>query len=135
MEDRDKMTLKYIAIAIILIIIGAIIIAGGYPIYSVWEQGMTGKAELARAEQNRQIAILEATAKRDSAVQLAQAEIERSRGVAEANKIIGESLQGNSAYLTYLWIQGMQTNQMQVVYVPTEANLPILEAERFGTIK
>lgn len=30
----------------------------------------------------------------------------------------------------YIWIQGLQTNNMQVVYVPTEANLPILEATR-----
>jgi hypothetical protein len=50
--------------------------------------------------------------------------------VARANEIIGSSLKGNEAYLRYLWIMGMQTNQMQVVYVPTEANLPILEANR-----
>jgi hypothetical protein len=50
--------------------------------------------------------------------------------VAKANKIIGDSLTGNEGYLRYLWIQGLQTNNMQVVYVPTEANLPIMESRR-----
>jgi hypothetical protein len=61
---------------------------------------------------------------------LAEADVIRAEGVSRANKIIGDSLQGNEGYLRYLWIQGLQTNQMQVVYVPTEANLPILEVNR-----
>jgi regulator of protease activity HflC (stomatin/prohibitin superfamily) len=97
-------------------------------VYGVWSQSKKGQAELARAESNRQIKTLEAKAHMDSARYQADAEIIRAKGVAEANKIIGDSLAGNEAYLRYLWIQGLQTNQMQVVYVPTEANLPILEA-------
>lgn len=103
--------------------------AGGR-VYDVWAQGKEGEAELARAESNRQIKTLEAKASMESAKHLADAEIIRARGVAEANKIIGDSLQGNESYLRYLWIQGLQTNNMSVVYVPTEANLPILEAGR-----
>lgn len=95
---------------------------------SVWFESQTGKAELARAESNRQISVLEAVAKRDSAKLEAEAEIIRAEGVAQANKIIGDSLKGNEAYLRYRWIEGLQTNQMQVVYIPTEAGLPILEA-------
>jgi len=98
-----------------------------------------GRARFAEAEQDRQIAILEAKAKLESAQYLAKAELERSqslasaeiiraKGVAEANRIIGESLKGNEVYLRYRWIEGLQTNQMQVIYVPTEGNLPILEA-------
>jgi hypothetical protein len=101
---------------------------GGCPHYNVWRSGLVGQAELRRAEQNRQIAVQEAQAKLDSAKLLSEAEIERAKGVAEANKIIGSSLRGNEGYLRYLWIQGLQTNQMQVIYVPTEAGLPILEA-------
>lgn len=99
-----------------------------YRVYNVWAQGKEGEAELAKAESNRQIKTLEAKAALESSKHLADAEIIRARGVAEANKIIGDSLKGNESYLRYLWIQGLQTNQMQVVYVPTEANLPILEA-------
>lgn len=96
----------------------------------IWQQSMAGQAELAHAEYSRQIATCEAQAKKESAKSLADAEVIRAEGVARANKIIGDSLQGNEGYLRYLWIQGLQTNQMQVVYVPTEANLPILEANR-----
>jgi hypothetical protein len=100
------------------------------PMLNVWQESKVGEAELARAESNRQIATLEAVAKKDSAKSLADAEVIRAEGVAKANKIIGDSLEGNEGYLRYLWIQGLQTNQMQVVYVPTEANLPIMESRR-----
>lgn len=100
----------------------------GCPQYDVWSQGLAGKASLERATQDRQIAVQEAQAKMESAKMLAAAEVERARGVAEANKIIGDSLRGNEGYLRYLWIEGLKTNNMQVVYVPTEAGLPVLEA-------
>jgi regulator of protease activity HflC (stomatin/prohibitin superfamily) len=97
-----------------------------------WLAQQTGKAELAQAEQNRQIAVLEATAKKESAVQLAQAEVERAKGVAQANQIIGESLKNNEDYLRYLWITDVAGASVDktVVYVPTETNLPLLEAGR-----
>lgn len=100
------------------------------PQYSIYKQRAWGEAELAAAESSRKIATLEAKAREESAKHLAQAEIIRAHGVAEANKIIGDSLKENGEYLRYLWIQGLQTNNMQVVYVPTEANLPILESTR-----
>lgn len=104
----------------------------GCPTYNVWQSEMHGKAELARADGNRQIAIREALAKQESAKALAGAEVERAKGVAEANEIIGKSLHGNEAYLHYLWINGLQETKDKVVYVPTEANLPILEAGRLA---
>lgn len=100
----------------------------GCPHYTVWQQGLAGEAELKRAEQNRKIAVQEAEAKKEAAKALAEAEVERAKGVAEANKIIGDSLSGNEAYLRYLWIQGLQDGSSEVIYVPTEANLPLLEA-------
>lgn len=99
-------------------------------VYDVWGQRKEGEAELARAESNRQIKTLEAKAAMESAKHLADAEIIRAKGVAEANKIIGDSLAGNESYLRYLWIQGLGHGASSVVYVPTEANLPILEASR-----
>ena len=110
----------------IILLISAIIY--GYPQYKVWQQRLAGQAELARAEQNRKIAIQEAEAKKESARALAEAEIIRAEGVAKANSIIGESLRGNEGYLRYLWIQTLNDNPQNVIYVPTEAGLPILEA-------
>ena len=101
-----------------------------WPRYRVWQRDLAGQAELAEAEWNRKIAIAEAAAKAESASHLASAEVTRAKGVAEANKIIGESLRENEAYLRYLWIQGLQDGDSEVIYVPTEANLPILEATR-----
>ncbi len=104
------------------------------PIYNVWAAEKQGEAEFARAEQNRNIAVLESQAKFESAKNLAQAEVERAKGVAQANQIIGASLKGNEDYLQYLWIVDVagQGQDKTVIYVPTEANLPILEANRLN---
>ena len=67
--------------------------------YEVWRAQQAGEAELAQAEQNRQIAIAQAKAKAESAHFEADAEVTRATGVAQANETIGKSLQGNEAYL------------------------------------
>ena len=134
--DESEAIVKLIKKCIIPVILGIVFMWSYYnfvqPKIYIWQQRMAGQAELAHAEFSRQIAICEAQAKKESAKALAEAEIIRSEGVAQANKIIGDSLKGNESYLRYLWVQGLQTNQMQVVYVPTEANLPIMEANRFN---
>ncbi len=104
----------------------------GCPMYEVWHAQKAGEAELAQADQNRQIAVAQARAKAESAHFEADAEVTRATGVARANEIIGKSLQGNEAYLRYLWINGLEQNKNAVIYVPTETNLPILEAGRLG---
>lgn len=133
-NDESTITLALVGIGLFFIAILWAYFALISPCLSVWQQGKAGEAELARAESNRQIATLEALAKKESAKALADAEVIRAEGVAKANKIIGDSLSGNEGYLRYLWIQGLQTNQMQVVYVPTEANLPILESARLRNL-
>lgn len=64
-------------------------------------------------------------AKKDAEIEVAKAE-----GVAKSNQIIGDSLKSNESYLRYLWIRGLKETSNQVIYVPTEAGLPILEASR-----
>lgn len=127
-ETQDLLYWPVIRDAIIAGILLTALAMYGCPQYHVWNQGLVGQAELRRAEQNRQIKIQEATAHEESAKHLARAEVERAKGVAEANKIIGDSLKGNEAYLRYLWIHALETMQNKVIYVPTETNLPILEA-------
>ena len=109
----------------------ASIILFAMPQYYVWQQNKAGEAELARAEQNRQIAIQEARAKEESAKSLANAEVIRAEGVAKANKIIGDSLQNNEAYIHYLWIEALRESSNEVIYIPTEAGIPITESSRF----
>ena len=121
---------KMIGIGIVITVILIIVTMAIMPIYNVWSRELNGKAELKEAEWNRQIAIEEAQARLESAKLDAQSEVERAYGVAEANVIIGESLQNNTAYLHYLWINGLHDLHTETIYVPTEANLPILEAGR-----
>ncbi len=131
MTNEDKEVAKFVVRVLAPILVGVTaLFAWGCPQYKVYTEHQEGRAELARAEYNRQIAVQEAVAKREAAKSLAEAEIERARGVAQANQIIGESLKGNSEYLRYLWISGLEHQQHSIVYVPTEAGLPILEAGR-----
>jgi predicted aminopeptidase len=102
----------------------------GCPQYSVYQQRLEGEAELAKAEYSKKVQIQDAEGKLAAASKLADVEVKRAAGVAAANKIIGDSLKDNEAYLRYLWIIGLDANGKTpaVIYVPTEANLPILEA-------
>ena len=107
-----------------LVIIDAVV----GPVYNVWAQSLAGKAELQKAEYTRQVAVLEAQAKKDSASQLADAEVIRAQGVAKANQIIGDSLKDNREYLQYLYITGLEDgskNGNVTIYVPTEGGMPV----------
>ena len=128
-EDTKDLLIGGSAVFCVILVLGAIFL-GGFPIYKVWQKEMSGKAQLAEAEWSKQITIEEAKAELESASLKAQSEVERAKGVAEANKIIGDSLKDNDAYLRYLWINGLQDGSSEVIYIPTEANLPILEATR-----
>lgn len=109
----------------------------GCPIYNVYSADMDGKAKYAKANQDREIMVRQAQAKRDAAKFEAEAEIERAKGVAAANKIIGDSLKDNEEYLRWLWVEGLKEGKdgNTVVYIPTEANMPILESGRLNKNK
>jgi regulator of protease activity HflC (stomatin/prohibitin superfamily) len=110
------------SILLSLILINAVV----GPLYNVWAQSLQGKAELQKAEYTRQVAVLEAQAKKDSAKQLADAEVIRATGVAQANQIIGESLKDNPAYLQYLWItEGEKDSNRTVYMIPSNGGAPV----------
>ncbi len=99
------------------------------PWYNVWSQEMEGKAEFAKAEQNRKIKIEEARANLEAEKLNAQAEVERAKGAAEAIRIENGSI--TPTYIQYLWVrQQSNLNDKTVIYVPTETNLPLLESTR-----
>lgn len=104
-----------------------------YPEYTVWQQGMEGAAQLAKAEQNRQIIIEQAKANYEAAKLNALAEIERAKGAAGANEIMSKSLGGPENYLRWRYIhmleQSESTNR-EIIYIPVEGLLPITEAGR-----
>jgi len=113
---------------IILTIVAAIVvIAGlmfGLPKYKVWQQEMSGKARLAEATQSRRILIEQAQAEKEAAVLQ-----------AEAIKIMGEAAQKYPEYRQQEFIgafgEALKSGTIsQIIYVPTEANIPIMEAGR-----
>ena len=115
--------------------LGVVLLAAlllGWPQYRVYQQRLAGEAALAEAQSSRQVAILEAHAKKESAVSLADAEVIRAEGAAKANQILQNSLGGPQGYLRYLQIQALENSKAQLIYVPTEAGLPVTEARRIG---
>jgi len=112
------------AVVVLVLFIAAAMFV--YPQYDVWARELSGKAQLKEAEWNRQIAIQEAQATKESSQMLAEAEVIRARGIAEANEIIAGSI--TNEYIKYKFVEGLNDGNTEVIYVPTEANLPILEA-------
>lgn len=58
----------------------------------------------------------------------ADAEVIRAEGLAASQEIIAATL--TEEYLRYLYINQLDETSGQVIYIPTEAGLPILEADR-----
>ncbi len=125
----EKKNLGVVLLSMVIILVVCVGLFIAVPYYNVWQQEMSGRAEFAKAEQNRKIKIEEAKANLEAEKLNAQAEIERAKGAAEAIRIENGSL--TPAYIQYLWVrQQANLNDKTVIYVPTETNLPILEANR-----
>lgn len=93
-----------------------------WPVYNVWQQGLKGEAELARAEQQRQILVEQAKAERDAATLR-----------AEAIEIVGQAAKDfpEYRYQEFLGAFGEAFREGyidQIIYVPTEGMIPITEA-------
>ena len=94
-------------------------VAFGYPQYQVWEQRKAGEAALAKATQDRQIKVQEA-----------EAEQEAASKQAEANRILGESIRQYPESMEQKWVEAIEKTSNQVIYLPTEASVPITESAR-----
>ena len=119
-------------IVLVVVLLG-VAMAFVIPWYNVWSQEMEGKAEFAKAEQNRKIKIEEARANLEAEKLNAQAEVERAKGAAEAIRIENGSI--TPTYIQYLWVrQQSDLSDNTVIYIPTETNLPLLESPRFNRL-
>ncbi len=108
----------------------------GLPRYNVWQQEMAGKAEMAKAEQNRQILVEEAKARLEAEKLNALAEIERAKGMAEAMKVENGTL--NETYNQYLFIRTLEKladkgDLPQIIYIPSEGLLPVMDVNKKKT--
>ena len=122
-----KQCAMWVALSIIMFVAIVTSLMFIVPRYRVWSEGKRGEAEYMRAEQNRRIKVEEAKANLEAEKLNAQAEIERAKGAAEAIKIENGSI--TPTYIQYLWVRQQNANtNNRIIYIPTEAGLPILEA-------
>ena len=126
-KREERLTWMWIAISMLIVIAVAIACMIIIPNYRVWAAGKHGEAEYMRAEQNRKIKVEEAKANLEAEKLNAQAEVERAKGAAEAIRIENGSI--TPTYIQYLWVRQQNANSNnRIIYIPTEAGLPILEA-------
>lgn len=104
----------------------------GWKNLQVWSAEMNGRAVLAEAEYSRQTRVEEARAKAEAAELEGRAELVRAEFSAQANAALSEGLGGPEAYLRYLYIRMLEESDSagQIIYIPTEAGMPVLEAGR-----
>lgn len=130
-----KTTIKITALLITVLFVIVSSLMFGIPKYNVWRTKVAieaaenrGKAEMAQAEENRKIAIEEAKADLEVQKLKSEAEIERARGMAKAIEIENGKL--STKYIQYLWVRNIDKMDGDKIYIPTESNLPILEAKK-----
>lgn len=110
-----------IFMSIIVIICLAMV---GCPQYNVYSSRLSGEAALARAESTKKVLVTQAQAEKDAASLR-----------AEAIKIVGQAAKDFPEYRQQEFIgafgEAMQNGKIEkIIYVPTEANIPIIEASR-----
>jgi regulator of protease activity HflC (stomatin/prohibitin superfamily) len=120
-------------ITLIAIVFGTVIYLTGLlcgPLYRVWKQRLRGQADYAQAEAETKITILRARAEYEAAHHLAEADVERAKGISTSIEIVEARLGGPEGYLRWKYIHMLEegTCDNQIIYIPTEAGLPILEA-------
>lgn len=123
-------------VAITFIVLGLIAMALLWsPIVGPWSQERRGMADLREAQQNRQILIEQAEAQRQVAILKATGEKEAAQLQADAIEIVGQAAKDFPEYRNQEFIgafaDALKAGSIdQIIYVPTEANIPILEAGR-----
>jgi regulator of protease activity HflC (stomatin/prohibitin superfamily) len=106
----------------------------GYPHWRVWASHQRGLADLQQAKNEQQIQIAKAQSRLDAAALNKQAAIIEAEAVAAQIQAIGDKLTTHDLYLRWQWIKMMEdtAGEHNTIYVPTEANIPILEATRLA---
>jgi len=123
-------TISIITTAILFMIIFLVALGMyGCPKYKVYQQELVGEAKLKRASQERQIL-----------VEQAQAEEEAAEIRARAIAIVGQAAKDFPEYRLQEFLgafaEALQNGDIEkIIYVPTEANIPIMEAGRIGISK
>lgn len=116
MKDETKSII--FLVSFIIVFFGVLVYIA--PQYRVYAAKLSGEAEYLQAEQTRKIQVIQA-----------QAELDASEKRAAAIAIIGEAAKKYPEYRTQEFIgafaEALREGKMdQIIYVPTEANIPII---------
>ena len=120
----------WLVIIVLFVIAGAVLLMAVLPPYRVWSSRKLGEADLAQANFEQKIQIAEAQARLDAAELNKRAAVIEAEAVAAQITTIGEHLRQHDLYLRWQWIEMMKHRDGETIYVPTEANLPVLESTR-----
>lgn len=128
MKNNDGLNIVAIAgvaiVTLTVIILGAIGIRLGTAHLSIVTSRLAGQAAFAHSESERKVLVSQA-----------EAELEAAKLRAEAIKIVGEVAQKYPEYRNQEFIgafgEALRSDKIdQIIYVPTEANIPIIERKR-----
>lgn len=130
MTDSYGIAIYLVIIVFVIICVVSVLKLVLGPKYGVYKQRLQGQADLAQAEAETKITIRRAEAELEAAKHYAEADIERAKGIAASIREVESSLGGPQGYLRWKYIHMLeqQDTVKQIVYIPTEAGLPILEA-------
>jgi hypothetical protein len=124
MVDKDEISGVKVVISIAALMCVVVAIFFAWPVYKVWQQGLEGEASLRRAEQTRKIQIEQAKAEEESA-----------KHRANAIKIVGQAAKDFPEYRYQEFLGSFADalhngNVQKIIFVPTEAQIPITESGR-----
>lgn len=122
MRNENGNTAVYSVTGILGVLVILFLLFWGLPIWNVWKQGLSGEAALAKAEQTKKIM-----------VETARAEVDASKLRAQAIEIMGAAAKKYPEYRLQEFMgafaEALQEGNIdQIIYVPTEANIPVMEA-------
>lgn len=124
---KQKGDATVFAVVILCVVAALVLVLGlmfGLPVYNVWQQRLEGEAALAKADQTRQVLITQAKAEEAAAEH-------RAKAIAIMGKMAKEYPEYRQQEFIGAFAEAMHNGRIhQIIYVPTEAGIPILEASR-----
>lgn len=125
-KEIEQARMAWSIVRWIVCILALCIVGGlwGCPRYNVWQQGLEGEAMLNKATATKQVMVQQALAEKEAAALR-----------AEAIAIVGKASKEFPEYRQQEFIgsfaEALKEGKIQqIIYVPTEANIPIIEAGR-----
>lgn len=124
MNKDVKIIVTFLVSVVVFILVGGITTSVVVSNMNVYTSRLAGQAAYAHSESERKVLVSQA-----------EAELEAAKLRAEAIKIVGEMAKQFPEYREQEFIgafgEALKSDKIdQIIYVPTEANIPIIEKKR-----